>query len=251
MADFPHDTIKIIQQALSRFGIISPIMQSGILAVISTEGGFAPKNEISWRNTPAARIRDYFKDRVKGYTDAQLDIIKKDDRQFFEMVYGYQTAIGRSLGNTSPGDGYKYIGRGFNGITGKSLYAKYGAAIGVDLVNNPDRLNEIAVAAMALGSYMNQILPKVMGKFGITDFNKVKDLPTATRMAFQANAGPGTNIDAVQGLRDEFKKQLANVQKLYELAISNPGKTGGIVGGLLLFGATIFFLNRNRKKKKK
>ena len=248
MAEFPHDTVKLIQQALTKYGLTSTILQSGILAVVSTEGSFYPKDEISWKNTPVSRIRIYFADRVKHLTDAQLDAIKKDDRQFFELVYGYQTTIGKSLGNTLPGDGYKYIGRGFNGITGKKLYEKYGNAIGVDLVNNPARLNELPVAAAALAVYFSDNFKNVLSRFGLSNPNQVKDLETATRMSFQVNAGPGTNIDANAGLREEFQKQLVNVKKLYELARTNPGKTGGLLA-LLLFGlgTALFFLNRENK----
>jgi putative chitinase len=43
------------------------------------------------------------------------------------------------LGNTQPGDGAKFRGRGFIQITGRDVYTKGGAYIGVDLVNEPER----------------------------------------------------------------------------------------------------------------
>lgn len=42
------------------------------------------------------------------------------------------------LGNTQPGDGFKYLGRGFVQLTGRGNYAFAGKIIEVDLVNNPD-----------------------------------------------------------------------------------------------------------------
>lgn len=41
------------------------------------------------------------------------------------------------LGNTQPGDGRRFKGRGFIQLTGRANYAAYGAAIGRDLLTDP------------------------------------------------------------------------------------------------------------------
>lgn len=59
--------------------------------------------------------------------------------------YEPNTKIGRSLGNTQPGDGYKYRGRGYQ-LTGRKNYTKTSKALGRDLVNDPELANDPFIA---------------------------------------------------------------------------------------------------------
>ena len=65
-----------------------------------------------------------------------------DPHEYFKRYDGR-----RDLGNTEPGDGYRFRGRGFVQITGRYNYAHYSKVLDVDLIGNPDAALEPGTAA--------------------------------------------------------------------------------------------------------
>lgn len=61
----------------------------------------------------------------------------------------YSSRMGN--GPAESGEGFLYIGRGIKQLTGKDNYTRCGAALGVDLVSNPDLLLEPIYAARSAG----------------------------------------------------------------------------------------------------
>lgn len=215
--------VQAVIDSMKKHGITNPYTQKAILGVIGKESNFLPRNETSYGNTSASRIRKIFPSKVGKMTDAQIDQVKKNDEAFYNLIYG-----GR-YGN-SPQEGYKYRGRGFNGITFKSIYQNMQNLLDkmgklnrkVNIVSNPDALNEPEVAAEVAVLYFinSSASPEMYRKYGVKDINSFKDQETALKAMVNANAGWGTNIN---------KDYLNNLDKARKYAeqfnISDIGKS--------------------------
>jgi predicted chitinase len=165
------DSLSTAQKQLSTQ---PKVIQIASLSVIGKETGGIPHTEdIDYSNTDNSRIRALFGSRVAGLTDAQLDTTKKNQWQFAELIYGTKAdkTAKLGLGNTQPGDGYNFRGRGFNQLTGRAAYAKYSKAAGVDLVANPDALNTPEIAAKVNAAYLQDRIPSMAKKMGINPNN--------------------------------------------------------------------------------
>lgn len=70
-----------------------------------------------------------------------------------EIASGLEYEGRRDLGNTQPGDGPRFKGRGYIQITGRANYAHYGTLLGIDLVDKPDLALDSTIAAGILALY--------------------------------------------------------------------------------------------------
>lgn len=72
-----------------------------------------------------------------------------------ELASGAQYEGRRDLGNVYPGDGARFKGRGYLQLTGRSNYAAFSKAMGVDFLANPERVKEPYHAAMSAVWFWN------------------------------------------------------------------------------------------------
>ncbi len=131
---------ELVYNALQQAGKTDPTTIAAILAQCAHESLNFTKlveNLMYSAEGLTKTFRKYFPtiESTAGYA--------KNPEKIANKVYG-----GRMGNGPEPtGDGWKYIGRGYIGLTGKELYTKASSVIGVDLVNNPEKASEPQVAA--------------------------------------------------------------------------------------------------------
>ena len=144
--------IAALKAACAKFGLTSPYAVASLLGIA---GG-----ECRWRlveenfNYKTDRLLQVFPSVFKGDRALAEKYAGNPNNSLPEFLYGANTAKGKGLGNTEPGDGAKYIGRGYIQLTGRSNYAKYGQLAGHDLINNPKLLMDPTIAAEVSVKYM-------------------------------------------------------------------------------------------------
>ncbi|WP_341900090.1 hypothetical protein [Fluviicola taffensis] len=179
--------INFMVQVMSTKGITNTFIQAGILAVVSKESAFVPKGETGYQSTSNERIRKIFGSRVSSLSEEALTKTKSDPKAFFDLIYG-----GR-FGNAAD-EGYKYRGRGMNQLTFKGNYVAAKKHTDVDIVQFPDKLNELEVATDVLIGYFKDNLTSSkarLSEYGMTSMNEAANTASAVGAAYHANAGWG------------------------------------------------------------
>lgn len=125
-------------------------------------------------------------------------IYERGAKAYFNK-YEPGTKIGANLGNTLKGDGYKFRGRGYVQLTGRSNYIKAGKKLGIDLVGSPDLALQPDIAARILirGCVEGWFTGKKLGDYAT--FRDMRRVVNGTDKA-----------DLIAGYADVFLKALAS-----------------------------------------
>lgn len=134
----------VIDAAMAEFEINTPTRQAMFLANVGEESGGL-----------------HYLHEIWGPTDAQSGYEGRED-----------------LGNTEPGDGFKFRGRGLIETTGRTNYARVGDALGLDLINSPELLEEPVNAARSAGWFWKE-----------HDLNELADTGDFIRIVKRINGG--------------------------------------------------------------
>ncbi len=129
---YPH-----INAAMKEFGITAVNDQAMFIAQLGHESaGFTSLVENF--NYSVDGLKKTFGKRLTPYQCEMLGRV--DGKQTAHQPQIANLVYGDRMGNNSPGDGWKYRGRGLLQITGRENYTKCGIALKLDLVSTPELL---------------------------------------------------------------------------------------------------------------
>lgn len=88
--------------------------------------------------------------------------LESGDFRYTEEIWGptptQRGYEGRAdIGNTQPGDGYLFRGRGPGQLTGRANYRSYGRELGIDLERHPEIVALPSVGLLAFCAYWNRV----------------------------------------------------------------------------------------------
>jgi predicted chitinase len=153
--------IAALKAAATKLGMTGINAVASLLGICGGESKWKVATE-SFNYTTAARLEQVFPSVFGNNTALAQQYVGNPNNSLPEFLYGYQSGIGKKLGNTQPGDGAKYIGRGFIQLTGRSNYARYSkllydnklATSPTVLLDNPNALNDLNLAAQVSVLYL-------------------------------------------------------------------------------------------------
>lgn len=211
------NNINSLIKQMNQNGITNQFAQAAILSVIYKESSFIPKNE----------NLNYSQERILQVWPGTSVQIAKDSannpEKLGNIMYG-----GKYL--NGPTEGYLYRGRGYNQITFKSAYKQYSDLTGIDLVKDPDKLNNpIYAGIVACAFFKNGFLAishnqDLAGFYKITGaINDFTSIDNALGAMYHINAGVGQSISVI--LADSTGgRQKAFQVSVFFLGVAQDGK---------------------------
>lgn len=157
MPHFNESSALLFKRCIEE-GIDSPAELANIMgnASVETDGfrtmherlGYSSVDSITSKVKSAA-VR-YTRDEIQAAVDSH------DPKEVAKVLYENRT----DLGNATPGDGYRFHGRGYFQYTGRDNYTTFGNKFGVDLANNPDLAADPETAAKLAIAYWKDKVPE-------------------------------------------------------------------------------------------
>lgn len=142
-------------------------------------------------------------------TGGRYEAIHEQGPKSYFDKYEPGTKIGKRLGNTHRGDGYRYRGRGLVQITGRANYARVGREFGIDLLGNPDLALglELAARILVVGTLKGWFTGKSLSDY-IDDVDDPDDADLKEFVQARRTVNGTDKADVIAGHALAFEKAL-------------------------------------------
>ena len=131
--------VPVLNTAMSRYQIVGTKRIAAFIAQVGHESSHLVRL-VENLNYSADALRKTWPSRFNA--ELATTVARKPE-QIANIAYGNR------MGNTAPGDGWKYRGRGLIQITGKNNYRACGEALGLDLIAQPEMLEKLQYGCMS------------------------------------------------------------------------------------------------------
>lgn len=141
--------LKVFYDRCRSGPLLGPKLDSGEVAGLASVLALCLKHGLNAADTAYILATDYHE------TGGLMQPVReRGGNGYLHRMYdirGARPSMARANGNTTPGDGVKYPGRGLAQITWKGNYLRVGKLLGgVDLVNRPELALDMAIATRIL-----------------------------------------------------------------------------------------------------
>ena len=132
-----------LAQACAEWGIDTPLRQAAFLAQVGHESDDLNCRVENLNYSTEALLRVF----PRHFDADQAAAYAHQPERIGSRVYGNRMGNGNEAG----GDGWRYRGRGLIQLTGRSNYTAACIALGIDLIGQPDLLEQPSLAARSAG----------------------------------------------------------------------------------------------------
>jgi putative chitinase len=146
-ADVADAFLPHLNYTMSRFAISSPMRRAAFLAQVAHESLQLTRMEESLFYKRADRLREIYPRYFAQMTEMDLALYLGQPQRVANRVYANRMGNG----DEASGDGWRYRGRGLFMLTGKDNYTLCSHGIGVNLLEEPDKLLTPEYASVSAG----------------------------------------------------------------------------------------------------
>jgi putative chitinase len=183
---FNQHSAQLLKRAIDS-GITSPEELSNLMGQTAVESAGFTRTHEDFRYRSADRAMSVVGQLRQRHTHDEVASVlaARDPEATANLFYDGRT----DLGNTTPGDGWRFHGRGVIQLTGRANYETYGRLVGVDLIEHPELAADPEVSADVAVAYWQQRLKHV----------DRTDVEAVTRRINGGTNGYDERVEAVAG----------------------------------------------------